>query len=100
MCSVERDNLLQHTRKAGLESRSRSLDADTTEPAGINLNTENIPLNTENIPLRILSNRDLPGERRRQSTEYIGKEVYSSTFLKKYWYSDKNKEQIKREDKI
>ena len=75
MCSVERDNLLQHTRKAGLESRSRSLDADTTEQAGLNLNSEN-------IPLRILSNRDLPGERRRQSTEYLGKEVYSSTFLK------------------
>ena len=86
MCSVERDNLLQHTRKAGLESRSRSLDADTTEPARLNLNSEN-------ISLRILSNRDLPGERRRQSTEYIGKEVYSSTFLKKIWYNDKNKEQ-------
>ena len=86
MCSVERNNMLQHTRKAGLESRSRSLDADTTEPAGINLNTEN-------IPLRILSNRDLPGERRRQSTEYLGKEVYSSTFLKKIWYNDKNKKQ-------
>lgn len=86
MCSVERDNLLQHTRKAGLESRSRSLDADTTEPARLNLNSEN-------IPLRILSNRDLPGERRRQSTEYIGKEVYSSTFLKNNWYNDKNKEQ-------
>ena len=86
MCSVERDNMLQHTRKAGLESRSRSLDADTTEPAGINLNTEN-------IPLRILSNRDLPGKRRRQSTEYLGKEVYSSTFLKIIWYNDKNKEQ-------
>lgn len=86
MCSVERDNLLQHTRKAGLESRPGPLDADTTEPAGINLNTEN-------IPLRILSNRDLPGERRRQSTEYIGKEVYSSTFLKNNWYNDKNKEQ-------
>ena len=86
MCSVERDNLLQHTRKAGLESRSRSLDADTTEPVRINLNTED-------IPLRILSNRDLPGERRRQSTEYIGKEVYSSTFLKNNWYNDKNKEQ-------
>ena len=86
MCSVERDNLLQHTRKAGLESRSRSLDADTTELGRINLNTEN-------IPLRILSNRDLPGERRRQSTEYIGKEVYSSTFLKNNWYNDKNKEQ-------
>ena len=86
MCSVERNNLLQHTRKAGLESRSRSLDADTTEPAGINLNTED-------IPLRILSNRDLPGERRRQSTEYLGKEVYSSTFLKNNWYNDKNKEQ-------
>ena len=86
MCSVERDNLLQHTRKAGLESRSRSLDADTTEPVRINLNTEN-------IPLRILSNRDLPGERRRQSTEYLGKEVYSSTFLKNNWYNDKNKEQ-------
>ena len=86
MCSVERDNLLQHTRKAGLESRSRSLDADTTEQAGLNLNSEN-------IPLRILSNRDLPGERRRQSTEYLGKEVYSSTFLKNNWYNDKNKEQ-------
>ena len=86
MCSVERDNLLQHTRKAGLESRSRSLDADTTEQAGLNLNSEN-------IPLRILSNRDLPGERRRQGTEYIGKEVYSSTFLKNNWYNDKNKEQ-------
>ena len=86
MCSVERDNLLQHTRKAGLESRSRSLDADTAEPTRLDLNTED-------IPLRILSNRDLPGERRRQSTEYIGKEVYSSTFLKNNWYNDKNKEQ-------